>query len=399
MNRINLSCVECNAQFPATLQYECTECGGILEVIHEGSRCVGDLRQELVSSDVGLDEGNTPLIAARPGSPIAGAFRGRIWLKDETRNPSGSFKDRLVSAALSQALRLGSKGLVCASSGNAGASAAAYAARAGVPAIIVVPQRTPLEKMTQITAYGAKLVKVEGHYSNSYATALRIAEETGFVNVTTTFINPYGTDALRLVGHELYEQLGKSAPDWVFIPTGSGPLVKGVVQGFGDMAGAMPKVVAVQAEGCAPIVRAFQQELEAVTAWGEPTTIASGISDPLRGYERDGTYTLNLVRKTGGRAVSVTDDEIRKAMRDLAGGGGIFAEPTGASSLAAAHKMIAAGEIGPDDSIVCMITGHGFKDFKIYRDMPVREISVASDAPVGEILQSLEMAIDRQGVE
>lgn len=397
MHRMNLSCVACNAKYPATLQYECSECGGILEVVHEVSCGVGSLRQELVSPGVGLNEGNTPLIAARPGSPIANTLRGRIWLKDETRNPSGSFKDRLVSAALSQALQFGSTGLVCASSGNAGASAAAYAARAGVPAIIVVPQRTPLEKMTQITAYGAKLVKVEGHYSNSYATALRIAEETGFVNVTTTFINPYGTDALRLVGHELYEQLGNSAPDWVFVPTGSGPLVKGVVQGFGDMGGAMPKVVAVQAEGCAPIVRAFEQEREAVTAWGEPTTIASGISDPLIGYERDGTYTLSLVRKTGGRAISVTDDEIRKAMRDLASGGGIFAEPTGASSLAAVHKMTAAGEIGQEDTVVCMITGHGFKDFKIYRDMPVREISVASDTPIGEILKSLEIAANQKG--
>lgn len=386
MNTMSLCCVSCGANYPATLRYACDACGGILEV-DRGAETGEAWAAGLVSPAVTLGEGRTPLLQARPGSLASGA--GMLWFKDETRNPSGSFKDRLVSAALTTALAFGSKGLVCASSGNAGASAAAYAARAGIPAVILVPERTPTEKMAQIAAYGALLVKVEGHYSNSYAMALAVAQETGFVNVTTTFINPYGTDALRLVGHELHAQLGDSAPDWVVVPTGSGPLVKGVVQGFADKGGRLPKILAVQAEGCAPIVRAFEDNAAAVSAWGEPKTIASGISDPLIGYERDGTYTLDLVRRTGGKAVAVTDDQIRSAMRALAAGNGIFAEPTGASSLAAALKLIESGDIAAGERVVCMVTGHGFKDFGIYRQMPVHEIRVEAGAPASVITQAL----------
>ncbi|WP_200962555.1 threonine synthase [Bosea sp. Root381] len=382
MTTMMLSCVDCRAEYTATLRYACEECGGILEVVHAGGPPSD--AAALVAPEVTLGEGGTPLLRAR-----AGSAEGAIWIKDETRNPSGSFKDRLVSAALTTALGFGSKGLVCASSGNAGASAAAYAARAGIPAVILVPEQTPAEKMAQIAAYGALLVRVAGHYSNSYAMALAVAEETGFVNVTTTFINPYGTDALRLVGHEIHAQLGETAPDWVIVPTGSGPLVKGVVQGFADRGGRTPKIVAVQAEGCAPIVKAFDEGAAEVQPWGEPKTIASGISDPLIGYARDGTYTLRLVRESGGRAIAVSDDEIIQAMKVLAAGNGIFAEPTGASSLAAAQKLMARGEIRPGERVVCMVTGHGFKQFAIYRQMPVHEIRVEADAPATVITGAL----------
>lgn len=385
MNEDYLSCVACGARYPCSLIYECDACGDILELVRDEESAAR--LEGLISERVSLSEGATPLLRAPNDFLAESGFSGRVWFKDETRNPSGSFKDRHVAAALTRAITLGANGVVCASSGNAGASAAAYAARAGLPAIIVVPQRTPLEKMTQIGAYGAQLIKVEGHYSNSYDLALRIAREAGYVNLTTTYINPYGTDALRVVGRELFDQLNGDVPDWVLVPTGAGPLVKGVVQGFADRAGGMPRVVAVQAEGCAPVVDAFEKGLPTVVAWGEPTTIASGISDPLIGYEKDGSYTLRLVRETGGIAVAVSDDEIRAAMRRLSAGTGIFAEPTGASSLAAAEKLITAGIIDRSASVVCMVTGHGFKDFKIYREMDVRETSVAAGASLDGLLE------------
>jgi len=384
MNEEHVSCVDCGARYPCALIYECAACGDILELVRD-EKSTARL-DGLISERVSLGEGETPLLRAPDDFLAEIGFSGRLWFKDETRNPSGSFKDRHVAAALTRAIALGANGVVCASSGNAGASAAAYAARAGLPAIIVVPQRTPLEKMTQIGAYGAQLIKVEGHYSNSYDLALRIAREAGYVNLTTTYINPYGTDALRVVGRELSDQLNGDVPDWVLVPTGAGPLVKGVVQGFADKAGGMPRVVAVQAEGCAPVVDAYDKGLSAVTAWGEPTTIASGISDPLIGYEKDGSYTLRLVRETCGVAIAVSDDEIRAAMRRLAAGTGIFAEPTAASSVAAAEKLIAAGIIDRKASIVCMITGHGFKDFKVYREMDMRETSVAAGASLDGLL-------------
>lgn len=390
MNEDHLRCIACDTRYPLSLVYECSACDGILGLVRTGP--VSSWRDGLVSPAVSLGEGGTPLLKVSGDLLEVSDFSGTLRLKDETRNPSGSFKDRHVAAALTRAIEMGTPGIVCASSGNAGASAAAYAARAGLPAIIVVPQRTPLEKVTQIAAYGAHLIKVEGHYSKSYDLALRIARERGYVNLTTTYINPFGTDALRLAGHEIVDQLGGSVPDWVLVPTGAGPLVKGVVQGFADMGKGMPKVVAVQAEGCAPIVDAYRKGSAEVTAWGDPTTIASGISDPLIGYEKDGTYTLGLVRETGGAAIAVSDDEIRSAMRRLAAGAGIFAEPTAASSLAAARKMLEAGDIDRDADICCMITGHGFKDFKIYREMPVREVTVAADAPLDEVLGSIEGA-------
>ena len=403
---MQLRCVECGRMHPATMRYACAGCGGILEVVGSGGlanpadpalaasmwRHADRLSITDAAAIVSLGEGETPLLRARRIERAIPGFTGEIWLKDETRNPSGSFKDRLVSAAISKAIELGAKGVVCASSGNAGASVAAYAARAGIGATIVVPAHTPAGKVTQIAAYGAILLLVEGHYSRSYDLAAALAERHGFANLTTTFINPYAVDALKLVGLELMRQLGGAAPTHVLVPTGSGPLVKGVVQGFAEM-GARPKAVAVQAEGCAPIVRAFEQGAAEVTAWGMPQTIASGISDPLIGYERDGSYTLRLVRETEGLAVAVSDEELREAMRLLARSEGVYAEPTGASPIAALRKLVAAGRVEPAARVVCMVTGHGFKDGKVYQEMPARTYPVPAPEDVTAVARLCEGAM------
>ncbi|EHL99438.1 threonine synthase [Acetobacteraceae bacterium AT-5844] len=395
---MELRCVECGRLHPPALLYACEACGGILEVMGESGLAVpasvrgmwrhgAHLGITDASAIVSLEEGDTPLhVASRAAAAIPG-FRGMLWVKDETRNPTGSFKDRLVSAAISKARELGAKGVVCASSGNAGASVAAYAARAGMPAIIVVPAHTPDGKMTQIAAYGARLLKMPGHYSRSYDLAMALARRNGFANLTTTFLNPWAVDALKLVGLELMQQLEGQAPTHVLVPTGSGPLVKGVVQGFAEFGGgAVPRAVAVQAAGCAPIVRAFEQGAGEVEAWDAPNTIASGISDPLIGYAGDGTYTLRLVRQTGGVAVAVEDEEIRAAMRLLAQQEGLYAEPTGASPIAALAKLLAEGAIPPDARVVCLMTGHGFKDAALWRSMPADAHEVADLAAAEALL-------------
>jgi threonine synthase len=381
---MRLRCIDCGAEYPADMRYACTACGGILEVAHPtGVNVAGNLYLEASqwrygallpledpSYVVSLGEGLTPLHRAERLAASMAGFSGELWIKDETVNPSGSFKDRAISVAVSRARELGLTGIVCASSGNAGASAAAYAARAGMPALIVVPTHTPDEKLTQIGAYGAQLLKVDGHYSNAYRVGLRMAEEQALANVTTTYLNPYAIEGLKPVAHEMLEQMSGCVPDYVFIPTGSGPLVKGVVGGYRQCAPERgPKVVAVQAEGCAPIVAAFEDNRTDVEAWGTPTTFASGISDPLIGYERDGTYTLRLVKETGGLAVAVSDDEIRAAMMALARQEGILAEPTGASSIAAVTKLCRDGRIEAGSTVACLVTGHGFKAFKAYREM------------------------------
>jgi len=411
---VQLRCVDCGHLMPAGVSYACSRCDGILEVVAPAGSSIGDdaylkstmwhaahrLSVATPSAIVSLGEGRTPLHRAERLESAVPGFTGEIWLKDETVNPTGSFKDRLISAAVSRARELGCKGIVCASSGNAGASTSAYAARAGLEAIVVVPTHTPEEKLTQIAAYGALLVKVDGHYSYSYDVAARLGSDHGLFNVTTTFLNPYGVDALKLVGDELAEQLGGRVPDYVTVPTGAGPLVKGIVQGFAERSpGRVPKVVAVQAAGCAPIVRAFESGSDTVTAWENPNTIASGISDPLIGYERDGSYTLRLVRGSGGMAVAVSDDDIRAAMSALAHRQGLLAEPTGASSVAAAHILLTSGRIQKDAVIVCMVTGHGYKDMKIYRDMPARVRHLPSkpdDAQLAQLLEPFLVKLDRK---
>ena len=408
---MQLRCVDCGHAMPADVRYACEKCGGILEVEEPIGTSIGDhayLRRTMwryadrlsvadAGAIVSLGEGCTPLHRAKRLEASIPGFKGEIWIKDETINPTGSFKDRLISAAVSRARELECRGIICASSGNAGASTAAYAARAGMDAIIVVPTRTPEEKLTQIASYGALLVKVDGHYSHSYDVAIRLAEEQGLFNVTTTFLNPYGVDALKVVGEELAEQLGGRVPDYVLVPTGAGPLVKGVVQGFAERPGGrLPKTVAVQAAGCAPIVRAFERGEETVTAWGEPQTIASGISDPLIGYERDGSYTLRLVRQSGGLAAAVSDDEIRAAMSDLARMEGLLAEPTGASSFAAARKLIETDRISRDAIVVCMVTGHGYKDMKVFRSLPIRVSHLPAEPVAAQLASVLEAQAARR---
>jgi threonine synthase len=380
---MNLRCVDCMAEFAPRWAYECQACGGILEQVGDDG-----------VAPFSFGEGQTPLLRAERLEKALPGFKGEIWLKDETRNPTGSFKDRLIAAALGRAVVTGMRGVVCASSGNAGAATAAYAARAGMPAIVIVPAHTPPGKVTQIAAHGAVLLLVEGNYSRSYDLARALADRHGFVNLTTTFLNPYAVAGLTAVGRELLSQLGGVAPSHVVIPTGSGPLVKGVWQGLKE-AGAATRLVAVQAEGCAPIARAFASGAEEVTAWGTPETIASGISDPLIGYERDGSYTLRLVRESGGLALAVSDAQLREAMLRLARLEGVYAEPTGASPIAALPQLLAEGHLAPAERIVCLITGHGFKDGRAFHDMPARTHRVSDPADTAAVARLCEEAIAR----
>lgn len=356
-----LRCVACRAFYPPELLYRCTACDGILEV-ERTEPVAGWSSGDFVCGEVTLGEGGTPLRKVSP-SLLHPDFRGRLLIKDETRNPSGSFKDRLVAAALSRAIEFGARGIVSASSGNAGAAAACYAANAGIPAIICCPEATPHGKLAQIMAYGATLERVPGHYGNSFKRAMELSDERGYVNLTTTYLNPYGVDALRLVGQEIIAALDGIPPEWIAIPTSSGPLVKGVHQGFVDAAVPMPRLVAAQSDGCAPIARAFAMGLDIVDPWDTPKTIASGISDPLLGYPEEGSHTLSLIRESGGQAVAVSDDDIKNAMVALARRAGLFCEPTGATSLAACRHLFSDGTIGALETVVCIVTGHGFKDF------------------------------------
>jgi threonine synthase len=384
MPATHLHCLKCSTEYPLENHYLCPSCGGILEVQHDYNSTREILRTEVQSAvssnvwnyksllplkDMGfavtLHEGGTPLIRCSNLSESIG-FEN-LWMKDESRNPSGAFKDRPMAVGVSKAREFHQDTVTTASSGNAAASLATYAAKARLKTYIFIPENTPSEKVAQALVNGGNCIKVRGNYSNAFSLATQAAVKFRWMNITTTFLNPYAVEGDKTVAYELYGQLGKGVPDLVFVPTGAGPLLYGIYRGFSEirelgLSENVPKMIAVQAEGCAPIVRAFESGCTRVEGWADPHTIATAIADPLDGYEQDGELVLNILRESGGMAVSVTDDEIIESVFELAGNEGIYAEPAGAAPLAALKKLLRMGSIGRHDIAVCIVTGHGLKD-------------------------------------
>ncbi|AYO29210.1 threonine synthase [Biomaibacter acetigenes] len=378
MKAIYMKCVKCGNQQQLSQNYSCKQCGGILQIqydysnseIRKKSERIGLLKYAdylPVNAEyfVTLGEGDTPLLKANH----LGRWLGlkKLYLKDEGCNPTGSFKDRSVAVGISKTLEFGANTIIIASSGNGGASAAAYAAKAGLRAVVIVPADTPINKVNQAIMYGAQVIKVEGPYSNSYHVAKKAAENYGWVNLTTTFINPYIVEGNKTIAYEIVESLGWTVPNWIVVPVGDGPVLVGIWRGFMDLkaVGAisrLPKIAAVQAERCAPIVRAFENGKDTVDPWTMGAgTIASGIADTLDGYSEDGTLTLKCIRESEGYAVSLSEEEIWESVVTLARAEGVFAEPTGAVSVIGMRKMIAQGLMTSNETVVAIITGNGLK--------------------------------------
>jgi threonine synthase len=366
----SLACHSCSWRGEISNLYACPVCGSSLLVAYAGTyeppngkvdEGIWRYRRFLpVSADtkpVTLGEGSTPTLQARRLDPS-----GALLLKNETVNPTGSFKDRPVAVAATVARELGLSGLVCASTGNTGVAVAAYAARAGLPAACVVPEATPAAKTAQIGAVGARIVRVRGNYSDAYALA-RAAESYGWANLTSTYINPYMLEGDKTVAYEIFEQLGERIPDWVVVPVGAGPLLTAIHKGFEELGVSGPRMVAAQAAACAPVVRAFESGAKEVSEWEHSVeTTASSIADPLRGYPEDGTRTLSVVRQSGGTAIAVSEEETREATIDLARSEGLLVEPGAAVAVAAYRKLAAQAVISRGEPAVVVLTGHGLKD-------------------------------------
>ena len=368
---VSLACHRCSWRGEISNLYACPACGSSLIVAYAGtyepSDGAGDqgiwrYRSFLpVSADaepVTLGEGDTPLLRARRLDPSGG-----LLLKNETVNPTGSFKDRPVAVSATVARELGLSGLLCASTGNTGVAVAAYAARAGLPAVCVVPEITPAAKMVQIETVGSRIVRVRGNYSDAYALARAAAEDYGWANLTSTYVNPYMLEGDKTVAYEIFEQLGERAPDWVLVPVGAGPLLAAIHKGFEELGVSGPRMVAVQVAGCAPVVRAFESGAKEVREWEHSVkTAASSIADPLRGYPEDGTRTLSVVRESGGKAIAVSEEQTRKATIDLARSEGLLVEPGAAVAVAAHRKLADQKLIREGETAVIVLTGHGLKD-------------------------------------
>ncbi len=368
-------CTDCgHAVAIAGMPSTCPRCDGILDLVFaERSEREADSvetpgiwhwREWLPAcapeNRVTLGEGLTPLLRClRLGEALGLAS---IWVKNDAIMPTCSFKDRAVALATSLAKHYARPGLVLSSSGNAGASAAAYAARAGLPVVVLVPASTPKNKLAQILVTGARLVTVQGNTSDCCRLAKAAAGRFEWVNLTTTYYNPFGVDACATIAYEI----AAVRPDVLLLPISSGPLLAGVMKGFArlkrlGLVERVPRPVAVQPSRCAPIVRAFQDG-GAVVAWQHEHTVASALNDTLAGYERDGDYTLAWLRRYEGTAIAVSDAEIIDAIRRLATSEGIFVEPSAAASIAAVPRLIDTGWLGRADRVVAVTTGHGLKD-------------------------------------
>jgi threonine synthase len=393
----HLVCTACRSEAEiGDLPSTCPHCDGILDFIPgRPPEAVRQLEAEAgiwqwadglprcaPRNRISLGEGPSPLLkCSRLGAEIGAA---ELWVKNDGVMPTGSFKDRGLALTVSLAREYGRPGMILSSSGNAGASAAAYAARAGIPATVLVPQTTPRGKLAQIVATGAQLVLVNGDTSDCCRMARTAAASLGRVNASTTFYNPYAVEAYSTVAFEL----ASLRPEVIVLPISCGPLLVGIMKGFALLAGLgvinhVPRPVAAQPAACAPIVRGFERR-ERVRPWAREETVASALNDTLNDYERDGDYTIGWLRRFCGTAVATTDDEIVAAAKALGRLEGIFAEPSAAVPIAACRRLIEGRWLSGKERIVAVATGHGLKDPSIGLavDLPP-PIEANTDAIVG----------------
>ena len=385
-----LCCTECGIAYePEEARYVCPRCAeaqvpggstrGVLEVAWEpgalaqgwrqfqqarGAQGIERVRPLLPLSErapvLSLVVGDTPLLAAprlraRFGMPA-------LWVKDETRNPSASYKDRASALVCLKAAELGETTIVAASTGNAATALSCMAAALGQRAVILVPSSAPRAKLVQMLCYGAEVVPVDGTYDQAFELSLEATRELGWYNRNTAF-NPFTVEGKKTSAFEIVDQLGGVAPDVVVVPTGDGVILSGIAKGFRDLvaAGAIeraPRMLAVQADGSAAIARAVRSGgvLEA-----EPSahTVADSICVAA---PRAGLLAVREIRSSGGGAVLVSDEAILEAIGELARFGGVFAEPAGAASLAGLTAARQEGIVRGDEKVVLMVTGHGLKD-------------------------------------
>ncbi len=377
-NKFALQCRECGTTYPPTKKYICEECFGPLEVAYDydlihinrktfKSRPLNLWRyKELLpitdfSKVVDIGAGYTPLHKADKLCEKLGLKK--LYIKNDAVNPTYSFKDRPVAIAVSKALEFHADALSCASTGNLAASTAAYAAKAGLPCYVFIPDDTEHNKIIQIGVYGAKIFAVKGTYDTANRLAMQIAEERNWVFANHN-VRPYYVEGSKTLAFEVCEQLQWTPPDHVIIPTGSGALLNAIGRGFNEFERLnlidtnSIKLTSAQPSGCAPIPIAFKKGKEVISPIECPETIAKSlaIGDPGDGY-----YALQRIRQSGGYAESATDEEIIKGITLLARTEGLFTEPAGGVAIAVLTKLIQNGQISADETVVCYITGNGLK--------------------------------------
>jgi threonine synthase len=379
-----LACRECGHEIPLAPEFACAECFGPLEVaysfgqirredIEAGPKSIWRYRDLLpVPSDVdsypNTQPGLTRLVKADRLAAALGVKS--LWVKDDTGNPTHSFKDRVVAVALAAARQLGFRVLACPSTGNLANATAAAAARAGWESVVLIPSSLEKAKILTTAVYGGALIAVDGNYDDVNRLATELAaehEDWAFVNVN---VRPYYAEGSKTLAYEVAEQLGWRLPEQVVVPIASGAQLTKVDKGFRELGelglvDPMPyRVFGAQATGCSPVSAAYKAGHDVVQPV-RPDTIARSLAI---GAPADGPYVLDVVRRTNGGIEDVTDEEVVEGIRLLARTEGIFTETAGGVTVATAKKLIEAGQLDPDADTVLLITGDGLKTLDAIQD-------------------------------
>lgn len=375
----HLECSACGKRREAGQIHNLCECGGPLLVRYDLDKAKNNWSREAVKSGpnsmwryapvlpanegsiVSLGEGMTPLLRTERLGRSLGA--NDLWVKDEGINPTGSFKARGLSCAISMCVELGVRKVAIPSAGNAASAMAAYAAAAGLEAHIFMPKDVPLANYIECKAFGANVTLVDGLIGDCGKMVAARKDAEGWFDVST-LKEPYRIEGKKTMGYEVAEQLGWELPDAIFYPAGGGVGLIGMWKAFDEMQNMgwispkRPKMIAVQAAGCAPVVRAFEQGQQKSEFWENAHTVASGLRVP----KALGDFLmLDAIRKSGGTAIAVGDSDLLDASLELGAAEGIFAAPEGGACVAALRKLLANGFLKADERIVIYNTGAGLK--------------------------------------
>ncbi len=405
------SCQNCGSEYPTTKLFECDRCGSVVTADYDYEGVAEKISRKsfekafplierfeplLPIEDLGriisIGEGNTPLLRSRSLAERLGAKS--LSFKDETRNPTWTFKDRAICVGTSSAKILEKTMLITASTGNAGASLSAYSAKSGLKCVVLAPEKIDPSKLGQILIYGGKVVRVKGGVDDALSLLKGLYEKKGWYPLpTSAAYNPRQVEGAKTIAYEICVQTGWETPEWIIAPIGGGDCVYGVIKGFEELQklgliSQIPAMIGVQAEGCAPLVEAFKRKSEKVGKVSSPDTIASSIRVA---YPPTGNLAMRAIRRTGGLAETVSDSEMLQAQRALASSEGIFAEPASASVVAALMKISDAGVVDRGDKVLCVITGTGLKQLELAN--PGVKLPEAVEPSVEKVIAILDSTI------
>jgi len=385
-----LKCENCQKNFSSESgYYVCPICNGRIKIIYKNDNKFVESYPKIFSgmwkyycclpiekgNVISLGEGGTPLLNANNYYDV------NLWIKNETINPTGTYKDRPASVGITRAKELNANGIVVASDGNTGPAVAAYSARAGLPCIVLMPKKTPSCRYTQAASFGAKIFLIDGSVNDCINLSNKITEIKGYHNCTTaSTVNPYQIEANKTISYEIIEKLGHS-PDWVAVPIGGGGLLVGMMRGFQELynsknISSIPRILAVQAENCSPFVNAYVSNKNIVKWVGVFKTKAFPIAVP---YPLDGDIALDFLKQSGGYAIAIKEKEIIRSVKNLAQNMGILSEPAGGISFAGILEARRKEIIKKQENCVAVITGTGLKSLDVFNKLQKSIYSFPND--------------------